>query len=169
MDTKFYLPDGSISTERTSPAEEETYYLYFQKFPKDQSGICLEAEFIEYLFTTVERYSPEAARIWTQAMANRVQMNDGSPLHHVYKKAAENNISSLELFTIPEDDNFIYKTTRFGKPEETPVMICHEFVCQALRAGNVFSKFGNPEFNCNESSLFDIYKLSIFEKDFQRP
>ena len=62
-------------------------------------------------------------------MANRVHMNDGSPLHHVYKKAAENHISTLELFTIPEDDNFIYKTTRYGKPEETPVMICHEFVC----------------------------------------
>jgi hypothetical protein len=83
MDTKCYLPGGSISTERTSLAEEETYLYYVQKFSKDQGGICLEPELLEYVFTTVERYSPVAARIWTQAMANRVHMNDGSPLHRV--------------------------------------------------------------------------------------
>jgi hypothetical protein len=65
---------------------------------------------VEYLSTAIERKSKDAARIWSQAMGNRVQMNDGSPLYQVYRKAAENNISSLDLFTIPEDDKWVYKT-----------------------------------------------------------
>ena len=66
---------------------------------------------------------------------------------------------------MPEKDNYIYPTTKYGKPVESHVMVCHEFVCQVLRAGLVFEhKFGTSDFNCNEFGLYDLYKLEIFEK-----
>jgi len=42
-------------------------------------------------------------------------------------------------------------------------MVCHEFVCNILREGGAFKKFGDLEFNCNEFSLYDVEKLKIFE------
>ena len=29
-------------------------------------------------------------------------------------------------------------------------------VCEVLRAGGVFKKFGNIDFNCNELSMYDL-------------
>jgi hypothetical protein len=38
-----------------------------------------------------------------------------------------------------------------------------------MREAGVFKKFGNPKINCNEFTLFDLLKLNIYEKNYQRP
>lgn len=74
------------------------------------------------------------------------------------------------LITIPEQDDWVYSTTRNGEPYQSPEMVCHEFICQLYKASGLFKSAGfETGFNCNEFSLFDLYKLDIFEKDFKRP
>lgn len=88
----------------------------------------MDPYFMEVLFTWLEREFPDAARIWNQAMNKRVGLNKAS-LSKVYMKAHANNISSIELPTLPEQDDWVYDTTRYGKPARSIVMVCHEFVC----------------------------------------
>jgi len=83
---------------------------------------------MEVLFTWLEREFPDAARIWDQAMNKRVGLKKAS-LSKVYMKAHANKISSIELPTLPEQDDWVYDTTRYEKPTKSIVMVCHEFVC----------------------------------------
>ena len=61
----------------------------------------MEPEILEVLFTYLERDWPGAARIWNQTMNHRMGLYK-APLSKVYMKAHANNVSSIELPTIPE-------------------------------------------------------------------
>jgi len=75
-------------------------------------------------------------------------------------------ISNVELPTIPENDYWLYNTTRNDVPTEHRIMICHCFVCNVWRSAGVL---GNADFNCNEMALWDTSKLNIFDNNFARP
>ena len=45
-------------------------------------------------------------------------------------------------------------------------MMCVAFACNVLKAGGIF---GDLDFNCNEMSMTDLSKLSIYDKHFVRP
>ena len=48
-------------------------------------------------------------------------------------------------------------------------MVCNTFVCRIMKEAGVFLKYGDINFNCNELTIFDMLKLNIFEKNFERP
>jgi hypothetical protein len=49
------------------------------------------------------------------------------------------------------------------------ISICHVLVCRILRAAGVFKKYGELTFNCTDFTIYDLKKLDIFEKNFERP
>lgn len=109
------------------------------------------------------------SNIIDQALNQRVNTKNKS-VSEVYKIALEKGWDTRMLPTIPEQDNWVYSTTRNGEPYESPEMVCHEFVCQVFKAAGVYKSAGYEDnFNCNEFSLFDVYKLDIFEHNFKRP
>jgi hypothetical protein len=85
-----------------------------------------------------------------------------APLSLVYQKAFSENISSVELFTKVEKDEWLYDTFRYGKPTKAKAMVCVNFACQMLKAGKVF---GDLEVNCNEFNMKDLYKLRIYDEN----
>lgn len=66
---------------------------------------------------------------------------------------------------MPEKDNWIYKTTRYGKEYESEISVCHTFVCKVMKKAGVFEPFG-VDFDCNELTLFDLTKMKIFDSEF---
>jgi len=61
-------------------------------------------------------------------MGQRVGARD-APLWKIYQIAHEQGIKSTELPFIPEKDDWVYKTTRYGQEYETPITVCNEFAC----------------------------------------
>lgn len=122
---------------------------------------------MEVLMTFLERHQKNMARVWNQAMGQRVGNRD-APLWKILQIAHEQGIKSTELPYIPEKDEWVYKTTRYGEEFESQVSICHTFVCKVMKHAGIFDQF-NVNFDCNELSLYDLLKMKIFDSDFQRP
>lgn len=62
---------------------------------------------------------------------------------------------------VPEQDGWLYPTTRDGVPEDSPVMICNVFVCNVWKSAGVFTDIGD-DIQCGETSVNDNYKLNIY-------
>jgi hypothetical protein len=90
----------------------------------------------------LEKLQPSTSIVWNEAMNKRVGLHN-APLHEVYHEAQKQGMNSTYLYTIPEQDDWKYNTTRNGQPVESMVMICNDLVCEVLKAGGVFKKFGN--------------------------
>lgn len=69
-------------------------------------------------------------------------------------------IDSLDLPYLPEEDHYLYNTTRYGEPRLTSSQVCCDFACSVLKAAGVF---GEVDFNCNEFSPHDVAKLKIYQ------
>ena len=106
----------------------------------------------------MEQELPDSAKVWAAALNQRVGL-ENAPLSQVYHEAFKRGISSTELYTLPEKDEYLYNTTRYDKPGKFSAMNCVVFVCRILKAGGVF---GHLDFNCEEMSMPDLYKLKIF-------
>lgn len=78
-----------------------------RSFPCLKNDICLNSEFLEILFTNLERYIPLATRTWKPAMNNRINTTD-LPLYEVYYQAEKLGISTKALPALPEKDGWLY-------------------------------------------------------------
>ena len=59
-----------------------------------------------------------------------------------YKALKEDNIDPADVHLIPESDDWVYPTTKYGEPYESDVSICNVFTCKLLRSAGVFGEFG---------------------------
>ena len=66
-----------------------------------------------------------------------------------------------------ELDSYQYLTTRNGVPETSGVSICNVFVCKVMRAAGVFGN--QTDFQCGETSVNDMYRLNIYERNYTKP
>lgn len=83
-------------------------------------------------------------------------------IHSIHVGATQLNISFRELYTLPEQDAWMYNTTRDGVPTFDRSMVCCVFVCAMWKAAGVFSEIGN-QLQCGEQTLWDIYSMAIFD------
>ena len=65
---------------------------------------------------------------------------------------------------VPEEDGWLYPTTRDGVPEVSPVMICNVFVCNVWKHAGIFKEIGD-DIQCGETSVNDNYKLNIYSNE----
>ena len=67
-------------------------------------------------------------------------------------------MSLIELMTAPEQDGWIYS--------DGPSVVCSTFIMTLFKKAKMF---GTLKINAAEFGPKDLYELSIFNKDFQRP
>merc|ERR1712212_794152 len=129
---------------------------------KDSTG-CLEPEHLELLMSVGERLSEEAARILKPAIMQRagVQFDHPTGILEAYYQAHLAGVEPTELAMIPEQDGWLYHTTREGTPTISPVMICNVFVCNVWKAAGLFADINN-QINCGETSVNDNYRLAHY-------
>jgi hypothetical protein len=102
------------------------------------------------------------------AMMQRASVDFNAPILEAFYSAFKNDgILPVDLHIIPETDDSIYPTTKFGEPFDSDVSICNVFTCKVLREGGVFDS--NYEINCGEFGVSDNYRLKIYEENFERP
>jgi hypothetical protein len=85
-------------------------------------------------------------------------------IHSIYIAATQLNISFRELYTIPEQDAWMYNTTRNNVTTINRSMVCCVFVCAMWKAAGLFSEIGN-QIQCGEQTLWDIYSMAIFDEN----
>lgn len=108
-------------------------------------------QLIMLLMDKIQHLSPEIARIYMDPINVRLGTN--------YKLFSDVPLTTKEVeqvFFIPELDSYLYNGKRS--------MVCNVLVCNILRAGGVF---GKANFNCGETTNYDIYKLNIFSSYVQ--
>jgi len=136
--------------------------------PKDREigDMCLEAEHFEMLFSYIQRVSFDAARVFVPMVQQRAGVPFNSTLLQAYYALAQQGVQPIEAFSIPEQDDWLYETTRYGEPTLSKSMVCNDFVCNVMKAGGLF---GDVEINCGDSSVNDMYKLNIYQDPELRP
>ena len=138
--------------------------------PPDFQSTCLSWPLIEVAFGLIDALMPSTADLmWRQAWALRV----GEPEAHlstleIYRKASEKGMSLEELPTVVEQDDWIYNTTRYGKPVKGRSMVCCVFVCAMWKAAGIFEEVGDA-INCAEFVNEDVYSMNIFDDPANRP
>merc|ERR1712080_441145 len=126
--------------------------------------MCLEPQHFEMLFSYVERISPVASRVFKPAIMQRAGVAFDEPIVEAYYAAHLKGIEPDVLHLIPEEDGWLYETTRFDEPAVSPVAICNVFVCNVWKAGGVFADIGD-DIKCGETSVNDNYRLNIYKED----
>lgn len=66
-------------------------------------------------------------------------------------------MSTTDLITIVEQDDWVYNTTRYGEPTVGKNMVCCVYVCNSWKAAGIF---GDNEVNCGEFTNWD--DVSVF-------
>ena len=102
----------------------------YDNMPCAGSGqtMSLEPEHLEFLFSYIERVSKAAARVAKPAVMKRAGVPFDRPIIEAFYQAHLDVMEATQLPLMPEKDGWIYETTRFGEPEQSPVMICNVFV-----------------------------------------
>lgn len=134
-----------------------------------QQQMCMEPETWEMVFHVVEKRSVESARVFKPAMMVRAGVPFDEPLIEAYFAADQSGLSEpRNLHNVPEDNDYIYNTTKDGEPIMSRVAICNVFTCNVWKAGGLLSPHFD-DINCGELRVGDNYRLKVYDEDFQRP
>ena len=106
--------------------------------------MCTEKEHIEMLFSVAEKVAYAAARVFKPAIMQRAGVDFDLPIVEAYYKAqTDDGIDPGDVHLIPEEDNWLYPTTKYGEPYDSDVSICNVFTCKVLRAAGIFGDIGD--------------------------
>jgi len=135
--------------------------------PPDYSSECLQWELIETVFSLIDRAVPQIADLmWIEAWNKRLNTT-GLRTADLYYEAYLQGIDASVIPTIPEQDSWLYQTTRYGEPAVGKSMVCCVFVCNGWKAAGLFDDI-DSDFNCGELTNWDDYALDIFEGTYQQ-
>lgn len=149
----------------------------FPRFPPDFVSRGLTAEALELFFWNLNAVAPMAVNFFMgQALNHRVgtwNSNGGLGFAETLQAAGEkskaagkpvSNASFANLLTIPEQDDWLYNTTRRGTKGSLllPAQVCSTFAMNVLRHGGVFDTTSR-NFYAAEQDCWDVYSLAIFD------
>lgn len=144
----------------------DTLYNNYPCVPDDYSSVCLQWELVESLFAVIDRSIPEISNLMWNPAWNRRIGTDGLSTSDIYYHAMTSlDMDSRVIPTIPEQDSWVYNTTRNGEPAVGKSMVCCVFVCNMWKASGMF---GDIDFNCAEFTNSDDYELNIFEEEYHQ-
>jgi hypothetical protein len=129
--------------------------------PPDFSSNCATWSYFETSLAEIDRNTGIGAMIWNPGMAKRLGVSDQLRTSELYQLAAEQGMSSLDVIRIPEQDSWVYNTTRNGEPYVGKDMVCDVFVCNMWKAGGIFGKHVD-DVNCGEMTNWDVVRCSMF-------
>lgn len=131
--------------------------------PNDYTSVCTQWEFFETLFGALDRKAPDLVNMFVnQAFNFRLGTSD-LRFPEILQEASKQGIASKAIPTIPEQDSWMYQTTRNEEPAVGRSMVCCVYVCSSWKAAGIF---GDNEVNCGEFTNVDDYDLAIFEDEY---
>jgi len=143
----------------------DTISQNFPCLPPDYSSNCLQWELVESLFALIDKSIPQLANLfWNQAWNHRLGTS-GLTTAELFQEAGKRNMKSIEIPIIPEQDSWVYNTTRYGEPAVGKAMVCCVFVCNIWKAAGVFGD-STDQVNCGELTNYDDYVLDIFQDTY---
>jgi hypothetical protein len=130
--------------------------------PPDYKSNCIQFEFFEVLFGLIDKAAPELADEFVIEAWNLRLGTEGLRIADLYYTAYQQGLSAVDIPQIPEQDSWLYHTTRYGSPAIGKSMVCCVFVCNMWKAAGVFSDI-NSELNCGELTNWDDYSLTVLD------
>lgn len=129
---------------------------------------CLSSDIVEYVMLFLDASIPEvASTFFGQALNHRANTGvlDMSIADVAYYAGTRLNMSLKTLMTVPEDDSWLYNSTRRGEPgrQLLPSEVCSTFACSTLRAAGVFEHSINSNITCTEIDVWDMFSMKIFD------
>ncbi|RYH15252.1 hypothetical protein EON65_32050 [archaeon] len=95
--------------------------------------------------------------IWNPGFAKRLNVGDLRTAA-LYQEAGKQGMKANEVIKIPEQDTWLYNTTRYDQPAVGRSMVCCVFVCATWKAAGVFGASGD-DINCAELTNWDDVSL----------
>lgn len=129
---------------------------------------CLTWSVIVVIFPQAEKVIALAKDLYQQALNFRIGTTGLTSFAEINYAAFKQGISAEQIPPMVESDNWLYATTRNGKPAIAPSMVCCAFVCHIWKASGIFSDI-NSEVNCGELTNWDDYALTVFDSNYVRP
>lgn len=123
--------------------------------PPDFSSNCADWRYFETSLAEIDRHTDLGKLIWNPGMAKRLGISDELRTSEIYQAAAEVGMTSADVIVIPEQDVWMYNTTRNGDPYVGADMVCDVFVCHMWKAGGLFGELAD-EINCGEMTNWDV-------------
>lgn len=135
--------------------------------PDDYSSVCTGWDYFESLFGILDRKMPELVNMFVnQAMNFRLGTTD-LRFPEILQEGAKQGIEARAIPTLPEQDTWLYQTTRYNdtNPVEGRSMVCCVYVCSSWKAAGLF---GDAEINCGEFTNADDYSMNFFEDEYKQ-
>lgn len=141
----------------------------FPCLPSDFSSNCMQWQLLEPLIAYVDRLIPEAGdMLWNAGLSKRLNTADGAlRTSELYQEAARQGMATNEVITIPEQDTWMYNTTRYDQPAVGRSMVCCVYVCSSWKAAGVFGSLADS-INCAEQTNWDDYVLTIHANSYEQ-
>lgn len=125
--------------------------------PPDFSSNCFQWELLEPVLAHADRVDNDVGNlIWNPGFAKRLGLPDDNTKRtaDLYRETARQSMTTSHVLTIPEQDTWLYNTTRYGEPAVGRVMVCCVFVCSTWKAAGVFGDL-TDQINCAEQTNWD--------------
>lgn len=117
-----------------------------------------DVEFLYVVFALLENFIPDGIKsIVGEAMNKRLKTQNMN-LYEVAVIAADKNLTIGQLFSIVEDDEWVYS--------DGISRVCSSFVASIYKAGGLF---GDYHINAAEFTPRDVYQMNFFDKNFTVP
>jgi len=127
---------------------------------------CLESAHLDMFFGWIDVAAPMwADRLAKQALNHRLNSNYTN-IPDIFYAAYQQGMTTAELYTVPEQDGWVYQTARYGVPMAGPSMVCCTFVCEMWKHGGIFDSI-DQDVNCAELINWDDYSLDLFDPNYQ--
>ena len=128
--------------------------------PPDFSSNCGTWSYFETSLAEIDRKTSFGEMIWNPGIAKRLNVSDQLRTSELYMIAAEQGLDMVDVFRVPEQDSWLYNTTRYGEPFVGKDMVCDVFVCNMWKAAGLFGSM-EQEINCGEMVNWDVVSYSV--------
>lgn len=139
----------------------------FPCLPSDYESNCMTWDLLQPLIAFVDRVVPEIGdTMWNDGFAKRINV-ESTRTTALYQAAMQKGMAPNYVITIPEQDTWMYNTTRYDEPAVGRAMVCCVFVCSTWKAAGVFGEI-TDSVNCGEFTNWDDYSLTIHAEKYEQ-
>jgi hypothetical protein len=126
---------------------------------------CLDWAHVEYTALFLQRLSPAlAAKFFGQALNHRINTTGLAVADVLYAAWNASGLVNGDIIAIPEQDSWLYDTTRYGLATVGPSQVCSTYGCNVLKHAGVFA--GTPlegTIQCGEQAPWNMLALQLFD------
>lgn len=130
---------------------------------RDNLPPFLPNEFAPVLFSMLEHIIPDTVNLFfNQALGLRLGLDPSATLAEIAAEAASQGLTVQQVMAMPEQDGWKYT----GEHPDGLSYVCSAYVTSMYKAAGLFD---DMEINATEFAPKDVYSLTFFDPEFERP